>query len=209
MKRLLPRVLASSRRLRETLVKRLGPDYAGIMTTIREVAPDDALIVRDTTVPAYNFVNQLLPILAPRTFIGPASAAIGPGLPLAVGAAAGSGRKTIVIHGDGGFMLHATELATAAQYRLPMVICVFDDGGYGVLRGLQSRQFDGRYSDTDLGVTDFAMMAESMGVAGVTVTSLSDFQRAFRNAVNADEPVLLHIDMRKLEPMQGSLPPRD
>ena len=203
------RVLASSRRLRETLVKRLGPDYAGIMTTIREVAPDDALIVRDTTVPAYNFVNQLLPILAPRTFIGPASAAIGPGLPLAVGAAAGSGRKTIVIHGDGGFMLHATELATAAQYRLPMVICVFDDGGYGVLRGLQSRQFDGRYCDTDLGVTDFAMMAESMGVTGVTVASLSDFQRAFRNAVNADEPVLLHIDMRKLEPMQGSLPPRD
>jgi len=202
------KLLASNQQLRQSLTKRLGPDYEGIMHAIREHAPDDALIVRDTTVPAYNFANQLLPILVPRTFIGPASAAIGPGLPLAVGAAAGSGRKTIVIHGDGGFMLHATELATAAQYNLPMVICVFNDGGYGVLRGLQANEFEGRYSDTDLGITDFALMAESMGVRGVTVESLTDFQSDFSAAMTADGPTLLHIDMRKLEPMKGSILPR-
>ncbi len=201
------RVLSSNQQLRQTLTKRLGPDYEGIMHAIRDNAPDDALIVRDTTVPAYNFANQLLPILGPRTFIGPASAAIGPGLPLAIGAAAGSGKKTIVIHGDGGFLLHATELATAAQYQLPMVICVFNDGGYGVLRGLQSREFEGRYSDTDLGMTDFSLMAESMGVRGVTIESLADFQSAFKEAIKVDGPTLLHIDMRKLEPMQGSILP--
>ena len=187
--------------------KRLGSDYEGILDAIREHAPRDTLIVRDTTVPAYNFVNQLLPIYGPRTFIGPNSAAIGPGLPLAVGAAAGTGKKTVVIHGDGGFMFHATELATAAQYQLPMVICVFNDGGYGVLRGLQSQQFEGRYSDTDLGVVDFAGLAESMGVTGVGVQTLTEFTTAFEAAMDREGPTLLNIDMRKLIPMQGSILP--
>jgi acetolactate synthase-1/2/3 large subunit len=185
----------------------LGPDYEGILDAIRELAPRDTLIVRDTTVPAYNFVNQLLPIYGPRTFIGPNSAAIGPGLPLAVGAAAGTGKKTVVVHGDGGFMFHATELATAAQYQLPMVICVFNDGGYGVLRGLQSQQFEGRYSDTDLGVVDFAGLAESMGVTGVGVETLTEFKAAFGSAMDREGPTLLNIDMRKLIPMQGSILP--
>ena len=201
------KVQTGNRELRSKLRKRLGSDYEGILDTIRELAPRDTLIVRDTTVPAYNFVNQLLPIYGPRTFIGPCSAAIGPGLPLALGAAAGTGTKTLVIHGDGGFMFHATELATASQYQLPMVICVFNDGGYGVLRGLQSQQFDGRYSDTDLGVVDFAALAESMGVTGVHVESLDEFKEAFRLAMDHSGPILLNIDMRKLIPMQGSILP--
>ena len=201
------KIQAGNRELRQKLRKRLGPDYEGILDAIRELAPRDSLIVRDTTVPAYNFVNQLLPIYGPRTFIGPNSAAIGPGLPLAVGAAAGTGKKTVVVHGDGGFMFHATELATAAQYQLPMVICVFNDGGYGVLRGLQSQQFEGRYSDTDLGVVDFAGLAESMGVTGVAVETLTEFKAAFGSAMDRAGPTLLNIDMRKLIPMQGSILP--
>ncbi len=200
-------VIAANHSLRSTLIKRLGPDYEGIMHSIRRLSPDDAIIVRDSTVPAYNFVNQLLPVLGPRTFIGPTSAAIGPALPLAIGAAAGTRKKTIVIHGDGGFLFHATELASAAQYHLPIVICVFDDGGYGVLRGLQAAEFDGRYSDTDLGAVDFKKLAESLGVPGYTVSSLASFQDAFEAGIKADGPVLLHIDMRHLIPMQGSILP--
>ena len=195
--------------LRATLRKRLGADYEGILDSLRNKAPDDTIFVRDTTVPAYNFANQLLPILAPRTFIGPASAAIGPGMPLAIGVAAGSGKKTVVIHGDGGFMFHATELATAAQYQLPMVICVFDDGGYGVLRGLQSQAFEGRYSDTDLGPVNFAAMAESMGVRSFTVESLDAFDAAYQTALGENGPSLLHINMRRLIPMQGSILPNE
>ncbi|MBT4162585.1 MAG: hypothetical protein HOC70_10825 [Gammaproteobacteria bacterium] len=201
------RVQEANQGLRQTLRNRLGPDYEGIMNTIRDQLPRDGLIVRDTTVPAYNFANHLLPVYEPRTFIGPTSAAIGPGLPLAIGAATATGRKTVVIHGDGGFMLHATELATAAQYQLPLVVCVFNDGGYGVLRGLQSAQFDGRIGDTDLGFVDFAAFAESMGVRGETATSLKEFQDAFISAMAASGPCLINIDMRKLEPMKGSILP--
>ncbi len=203
------KVKASAANMKQVLRDRIGPDYEGIMETIRAQLPRDGAIIRDTTVPAYNFANQLLPVYEPRTFIGPNSAAIGPGLPLAVGATVGTGEKTVVIHGDGGFMLHATELATAAQYQLPMVVCVFNDGGYGVLRGLQSRQFEGRVAETDLGYVDFASFAESMGVRGYTVETLDEFNAAFTDAMSAEGPALLNIDMRKLTPMQGSMLPAD
>ncbi len=100
--------------------------------------------------PAYRWGDRLLSILAPRTSIRPASATIGPGLPLALGAAAGSGHPAVLIAGDGGFMLHVAELVTAIQHDLPVVICLFNDRGYGVLRGIQARQFDGRTTGVDL-----------------------------------------------------------
>ncbi len=202
-------VLDAADGLKQHLRSRLGPDYEGIMTTIRQSLPRDGQIVRDTTVPAYNFANQLLQIYAPRTFMGPTSAAIGPGLPLAIGAAAGTGKKTLVIHGDGGFMLHATELATATQYQLPLIVCVFNDSGYGVLRGLQSQEFNGRYGDTDLGFIDFVALAQSMGMKGATITSLVEFNEAFAQAMNHEGPYLINIDMRELTPMRGSILPKE
>src|SRR6185312_697196 len=101
-------------------------------------------IVRDATVPAYLWGNRAIPILQPRTSIHPTSAAIGPGLPLAIGAAIGSGKKAALIQGDGGFMLNIGELATAVQHNVPVIVCVFNDRGYGVLRSIEGRTFDGR-----------------------------------------------------------------
>jgi len=206
-KQFLETVQHSGSEVKKALRKRIGSDYEGIMDTIRELLPRDGNILRDSTVPAYNFANQLLEIYEPNTFIGPNSGAIGPGLPLAVGASLGTNKKTVVIHGDGGFMLHATELATAAQYQAPLIVCVFNDGGYGVLRGLQTRQFEGRVNEVNLGYVDFKMFAESMGVPGFTVESLEEFKSAFAEGMKATGPVLLNIDMRKLKLMQGSILP--
>ena len=86
-------------------------------------------------------------------------------------------------------------------------MCVFNDGGYGVLRGLQVRQFEGRIGEVDLGFVDFKMFAESMGVTGFKVQSLEQFKSAFTRAMDKDGPCLLDIDMRTLEPMQGSVLP--
>ncbi len=194
--------------VRASLRSRIGADYAAIMDLMRKGLPDDGNVVRDTTVPAYNFGNQLLPILNPRTSMSPTSGAIGPGLPMAIGAAIGSGRRTLVIHGDGGFMFHATELATAAQYRVPVIVCVFNDRGYGVLRGLQANRFEGRINETDLGVVDFVAMGKSMGVPGRLVRSVADFDSGYREALATDGPYLLELDMLALEPMKGSILPR-
>jgi acetolactate synthase-1/2/3 large subunit len=193
--------------VREAMRRRLGADFAAIMDAMRAHLPDDGLCVRDSTIAAYNFGNQLLPILAPRTSIGPSSGAIGPGLPLAIGAAIGSGKPALVIHGDGGFMFHATELATAAQYRVPIVVCVMNDHGYGVLRWLQDTRF-GRINETDLGRMDFVKIAEGMGVPGERVASVAEFDAALGRGFAADGPYLLDVDMERLAPMEISIMPK-
>jgi acetolactate synthase-1/2/3 large subunit len=197
------RALETRDAMRAQIRREIGPDYEAIMDAMREALPRDANIVRDATVPAYLWGNRLFPILSPRTSLNPTSASIGPGLPLAIGAAIGNRRKTALIQGDGGFMLNIGELATAVQYNLPLVVCVFNDGGYGVLRAIQSRTFDGRQNGVDLATPDFAMVAKGMGMKGERVEGVESFRDAFGRAVATDGPTLLDIDMTKLEPMGG------
>ncbi len=188
--------------------KLIGPDYESIMDAIRAELPRDANIVRDATVPAYLWGDRLLPVYEPRTSMHPTSAAIGPGLPLAIGAAIGSGRKTVLIAGDGGFMLSLAELATAVQYDVPLCVCLFNDGGYGVLRALQAGQFEGRTTGVDLATPDFAAIANAMGMHGQAVTGVEEFKEAFSKAVSSGGPSLLDIDMDSLHPMGAFARPR-
>jgi acetolactate synthase-1/2/3 large subunit len=193
--------------VRSAMRKRLGEDWPQVMDTIRAKLPRDSVFVRDQTISAYNWGNQQFPIYEPRTSINPTSGAIGPGFPMSVGAAVATGRKTVVIHGDGGFMFHATELATAAQYQIPLIVCVFNDSGYGVLRWLQETRF-GRINETDLGKVAFAQMAMSMGVPGERVASVSEFEKAFETAMQAKGPYLIDVDMEHFAPMEISVMPK-
>lgn len=196
------RVFEGAAALKSSMRKRLGPDYAQIMDIIRERLPANCNFVRDQTVSAYNWANQQFPILEPRTSIHPASGALGPGLPMGIGAAIGTNKKTIIIHGDGGMMFHATELATAAQYNAPIIVCVFNDSGYGVLRWMQHQQF-GQVNDANLGKVAFAEMAKSVGVPATRVRSVDEFEVILEAAMEANGPYLIDVDMEYFAPMQS------
>ena len=185
----------------------IGPDHVAIMEEIRAGAPRATRLVRDSTVPAYLWGNQMLPILEPRTSMHPTAGAIGPGLPLAIGAAVATERRTVLIVGDGGFMLHVGELAVAAQYRLPVTICLFNDRGYGVLRRIEETRFGGRTFGVDLATPDFPALARSMGVDAQAVAGVDQFRTAYRAAMQGTGPVLLDIDLNALHPI-GEYPPR-
>ncbi len=193
--------------VRSAMRKRLGEDWPHVMDKLRAALPRDGVFVRDQTISAYNWGNQQFPIYEPRSTMNPTSGAIGPGLPLAIGAAIGSGKRTVVIHGDGGFMFHATEMATAAQYQVPLLICVFNDQGYGVLRWLQDTRF-GRINETDLGKMDFTTMARSMGVPGERVKSVEEFSQAVDRGMQATGPYLIDVDMEHFKPMEISIMPK-
>ena len=201
------RALAARETVQRRLRELVGPDHFAIMEEIRAAAPRDTPLVRDSTVPAYLWANQMLPIVEPRTSMHPTAGAIGPGLPLAIGAAVATGRRTVLIAGDGGFMLHVGELAVAAQYRLPVTVCLFNDGGYGVLRRIEQARFGGRTFGVDLATPDFPALARSMGVEAHAVAGVDQFRAAFRAAAEADGPVLLDIDLNALQPI-GEYPPR-
>ncbi len=188
----------------------IGPDHRAISDAIRRLLPRDGLVVRDNTVPNYLWGNRVLPILEPRTSIRPSSGSIGPGIGLAVGAAAGTGRPTLLMVGDGGFQLGLGELATAAQHRLPIVVCVFTDGGYGVLRVIEDNVMGERFG-VDLHTPQFTTLAQAMGIPADAVTTVDEFTSAFGRAVTRAEqgegPTLLDIDLTALAPMTFPLPP--
>lgn len=196
------RAAAASRASRAQGMESIGPDHAGIVETIRRLLPRGGAIVRDATVPAYNWGDRLLPILEPRTSMNPVSAAIGPGLPLALGAALGRDERSVVIHGDGGIMLTIGELSTLAQFDVPVTVCVFNDRGYGVLRGIQTATFGGDAHDVDLNSPDFVALAAAMGVPGEAVRDLRGFERAFARSVEEPGPYVIEVDLTALAPMQ-------
>ncbi|MFD0661992.1 thiamine pyrophosphate-dependent enzyme [Thermocatellispora tengchongensis] len=179
----------------------MGPDHEAICAAIRRHLPRDGVVVRDATVPAYVWGDRVLPILAPRTSMRPAAAGIGPGLPLAIGAAVGAGRPAVLIQGDGGFMLSAGELAAAVQEGAHVIVCLFNDGGYGVLREIIRDSYGGPAHDVDLATPDFAALAAAFGVPSSRVTSAAAFEPEFAAAVRRGGPTLLEIDMSALSPI--------
>jgi acetolactate synthase-1/2/3 large subunit len=105
-------------------------------------------------------------------------------------------------------MLSIGELATAAQHRVPVIICVFNDQGYGILRMIQANTFEGRQTGVDLTTPDFAAVARAMGMHGETVRGVDEFKAAYARAMAAEGPVLLDIDMSVLQPMISAARPQ-
>jgi acetolactate synthase-1/2/3 large subunit len=182
----------------------LGPQ-AGLLDGLEAVLDDDTVVVKDATVPAYTWGNRLLPVRRPGLSVMPNGFAIGLGMPHALGAAAADPAKPVVLMvGDGGFMLAATELATASAERLPIVVLIFNDGGYGILRNIQDRQYEARIG-VDLGRPDFCGLARSLGAEAERVGSVDDYKsavaRALRGAAEDRLPRLVEVDLEQIGPM--------
>jgi acetolactate synthase I/II/III large subunit len=128
------------------------------------------------------------------TQLAPTSGAMGYGVPAAVAAKiVRPERPVLCFAGDGDFLMSGQELATAAQYELPIVILVVNNGMYGTIRMHQERHYPGRVVGTDLVNPDFAAYAQAFGAHGETVTETEQFADAFERALGAGRPALLEL----------------
>lgn len=189
----------------EAVKEEVGPDHSQIVSIIRRLLPENSPVVRDSTVPNYTWGNRLLPILQSRTSIRPAAVAIGPGLPLGMGAAIGSGHHTLVVQGDGGLQLSIGELSACAEHQIPVIVLVFNDSGYNILRIIQDNVL-GRKHGTELPTVDFVKVAEGMGVDGERVEGIEQFEPALARALEREGPSVLDINMDFLAPIRLTLP---
>lgn len=195
------RVRAAAKAARDRLYTSLGAQAVLYDELQRRLDAED-IVVKDATIPAYTWGNRLLRVHAPRRSIMPNSFAIGLGLGHAIGAARASGRRTLCIAGDGGFMLGATDLATVAELDLPVVVLVFNDGGYGILRNIQSNQYgDGGAVGSDLLAPSFVGLAESLGVPARKATTGAEYALALDWAMAKGGPALIETDLLSIGPM--------
>ena len=138
------------------------------------------------------------------TQVAPISGFMGFGLPAALAIKSlHPDRPAIVMAGDGDFLMTGQEFATAVQYRLPIIVIVYDNGCYGTIRMHQEREYPGRVSGTELVNPDFAAMARSFGGFGATVEKTEDFAPAFLKAETSGLPSIIHVkyDAEGITPM--------
>lgn len=144
----------------------------------------------------------------PGTQLAPTSGSMGYGAPAAV-AAKLTAPECVVINfsGDGCFMMHGQELATAVQYKVGVVFIVVNNGSYGTIRMHQERHYPARVSGTDLHNPDFVALAKAYGAEGFKVTKTAEFAPALKAALNhtlLGSPALIEIvlELEALTPRQ-------
>ena len=180
-----------------------GPLQMGeVMQHLREVLPADTIFCNG----AGNFatwVHRFWPFRAWASQLAPTSGSMGYGLPAGVGAKSlWPQREVVVFAGDGDFMMHGQEFATAVQYGLPILVVLLDNAMYGTIRMHQEREYPGRVSGTQLKNPDFCAYAIAFGGHGERVVNTEAFAPALARARASGKPAILHclLDPQAITP---------
>lgn len=202
------RIAAATAAAEVALREQLGP-YALISDAVRQALPADGIFVRDITMSGSTWGSRLLGFEGPNRNIHSLAGAIGLGLAQAIGAAvANPGHKVLALVGDGGVMLGVGELATLVQEDLDVTVLVMNDGGYGVMRGIQKKYFADRQYYNDLHAPDFRALGEAMGMKSWHADSVQGIHDALLAAVTHAGPTLVEVDMRAIGPLNFAGPPQ-
>ena len=145
----------------------------------------------------------------PRRFISSGGlGTMGFGLGAAIGAAVGTGERSVLVTGDGSFGMCLNELTTAVTYNVPVVILLMNNGVLGMVRQWQTLFFNKHYSNTILDrKTDFVSLARAFGADGEAVDTVAALDKAFEHAFSCDGPYVIDCRIDKDEFVLPMLPP--
>jgi acetolactate synthase-1/2/3 large subunit len=158
----------------------------------RVLAPHDILI---SDVGAHKlWVARLFQAEEPNTvIISNGFAAMGIGLPGAIAAKLlHPERRVVAVVGDGGLLMNIQELETAVRLELGLVVLIFRDDAYGVIRWKQLSRY-GRESGVEFGNPDFVALARAFGCRGVRVEAADELQPALESAFTGRGPCLIDV----------------
>lgn len=172
-----------------------GVSYEEVCAGLASRLPGDAVVTSDAG-NFYAWIARYLRFGSGRHYVGPASGAMGFGLPAAIGAKlAEPWRPVVSVSGDGGFLMTATELETAVREDAPVVALVLDNARHGTIRMHQERAFPGRVVGTELGTTDLALVARGLGAFGALVEQPGQLAEALDEALSLGRPALVQVRM--------------
>ena len=183
------------------------PQY--VLETISKHAEDDAIISVDVG-QHQMWAAQFCSFSRPRTWLSSSGlGAMGYGFPAAMGAQlAFPDRQVVAVVGDGGFQMTLNDLATVAQYHVPVKIAIINNRSLGMVRQWQEIFFEKRYCDIDLNYApNFVKLAESYGIRGTRVEHRTDVVDAVRDFLSDREPRLLDFWVDPAENVYPIVPP--
>ncbi len=123
---------------------------------------------------------------------------MGFGLGAAIGTKAGNVDKNVVlVTGDGSFRMNCNELATVANYNVPMLILLFNNRTLGMVRQWQKLFSNQRYSQTDINENvDYVKLVNAYNIDGYKVSNMEELGKAL-DMIDFNKPVFLQCDIDK------------
>lgn len=132
---------------------------------------------------------------------------MGYGMPAAMGAALGKPGKTVIdIDGDASYLMTCYELATIAEYNIPVKIAILNNDFQGMIKQWQDLFYEKRYSNSIMKNPNFAMMAESFGVKGIRCDRKEDVAKTVDAMLSHDGPVVVDFCVEPNEHVYPMVP---
>jgi len=163
---------------------------------MRDVLPDDGLVVEEIS--QVGFTSWFgFPVFKPHQLITCGyQANLGHGFQTSIGVKVANPDKVVFsIAGDGGVMFGIQELATAMQFKIGVILLIFNNNAYGNVRRDQINFYDGNIVGSELVNPDFVKLAESFGATAYRSNSYDEFRAHLEQAVidSTSGPVVIEI----------------
>jgi len=206
-----PKLESQAITLRETIVEVLTSHADNdsfpvvpqrIILDLREALEPEDIVVSD--VGAHKmWMARMYQAERPNTcIISNGFASMGIGLPGAIAAKlAYPDRTALTVTGDAGFLMNSQEIETALRIGVAIVILVWNDSKYGLIKWHQDRRF-GRDTQIDFNNPDLVKYAESFGAKGYRVEKAGDLLPMLKQAIADDTVVLIDCPVDYSENMK-------
>lgn len=135
-----------------------------------------------------------------RVFANQGCAAMGYGLPAAIGACVSNERgKTVCVTGDGSIQMNIQELQTVVTNKIPLKIFVLENESYLAIKTTQKSFFKGNFTGSNpaSGVVcpDLGRVASAYGIPFVRVSSNEGLESAINEVLNAEGAMICEVRM--------------
>jgi len=179
-----------------------------LMAEIDRLSAGAAVVVSDVG-QHQMWAAQLIRFNEPRLWLNSGGlGSMGFGLPAAIGAqVARPDRPVFALVGDGGFQMSIPELATVANYKLPIKIVIMNNGHLGMVRQWQELFHQNRLSHVKLDTfPDAGKLAEAYGLRGLTLEDPKSLAQALHDAASTPGPCLLNVKVTPYENVYPMVP---
>ena len=183
-------------------------DYVSSYVLPEEIvrhAPDPLTVVTSNGI-AYTSTFQSIPIRkGMRMFSNEACASMGYGLPAAIGAtfAGGESRHVVCFEGDGSIQMNLQELQTILNYKLPIKLFIYNNGGYLSIKTTQKAFFGGFFVGSEAGsgvvLPSFEKMAFAYGLPYFKLSNNQELDAKLPEIFAVEGPVVVEVMLDPFE----------
>jgi len=173
-----------------------------IVWDLRQVLNNEDIVLSD--VGAHKmWMARLYQANEPNTcIISNGFASMGISVPGAIAAKLVHPKRTVVaVTGDAGFLMNSQEIETAMRVGTAIVILVWNDSEYGLIRWKQEAHF-GRASHIDFKNPDFVKYAESFGAKGYRINKTEELVPTLKQAIKDNTVVIIDCPVDYSENMK-------